>query len=467
MIIWISLAAVVLIIVVIGVLFRLFLRADDVDPFDELPEEPRRPSRAADEPRPREPVGAASARRPQSRPAPAADKARPADRMRGPQDRRPAERRDSGSNRRPAPAPAASARSPQARAAESAPQASKWDKMSDVDYWTELKSVDSQPTSASPVVPPAADPLSPAPGRRRAPEPVAGARAASNGDQTVQLPVRQRSSRGGSSRNGSPGNGSAPRSRPAEYGQPTGSRPAHSPGRYANGAPEPVTESIAALARLGSQAPARPRPAARPTPAALDDDPLTSPSFPAINDSDSRSYRSRRHDSQPRSIPPGPSYSEPVQQFGAYPPAPDRTISPPNGYPVQSAPPAGNPYGSFVSQPAASQPAASYSPPPPAPASYGKHAQPNADWYDGQAPAPAFTGGSQPGYSTSQQSFSADPAGYQLGYQGGQPDPSAYGQPGYAAAPTPQYDPRLYGSQEPGYGRDGYQGYPGYGSSNY
>jgi hypothetical protein len=513
MIIWISLAAVVVIIVVIGVLFRLFLRADDADPFDEIPDEPRRPSRPAEEPRPRQPVAAVSGRRPPSRPAPAADMPRAAGRGRGSQDRRPADRRDSGSNRRPAPTPAP-VRAGQARPAESAAKATKWDKMSDVDYWTELKSVDDQPTIAAP----AADPLSPAPGRRRAPEPVAGARAAS-GDQTVQLPVRQRSPRNGASRNGSPssgspsggshgsgphsssspGNGSAPRSRPSDYGQPSGPHPAHAPGRYAGGEPEPVTEGIAALARLGSRSSAqrpvsRPRPATRQAPAAaLDDDPLTSPSFPAINASDSRSYRASRHDSQPRNIP-APGYTEPAQQFGGYPGAPDRTISPPNGYPIQPGASAGNPYGSFVSQPAASQPTTSYGRQPSAPASpdptyaspdatyaspdptyaspdaaYGQHAaQPGADWYgshpSGPMPMPAFTAEPQPGYPSAQQPYGADPAGYPPSYQGGQPDPANYGQPGYG---TPQYDPRVYGSQEPGYGRDGYQGYPGYGSGNY
>jgi hypothetical protein len=262
--------------------------------------------------------------------------------------------------------------------------------------------------------------------------------------------------------------------RPADYGQPqpSGPRPAHSPGRYAGGTTEPATDSIAALARMGnkpSSIPAvvppatPPRPQARPVPPPppLDDDPLTSPSFPAVNTSDSRSYRTRRSDSNPGSAAAAAAHREPAQQPRSYPSSPpDRTISPPNGYPAQPGAPAGNPYGSFVSQPAAS-----YQPEPPLAspetASHGKHAsrpQPQpapaaSGWYGGEyLSAPPVTGGQ-------------DQAGYQPGYQDGQSDQVAYAQPGYA---NPQYDQRGYAAQDPNYGLEGYQGYQqGYGNNGY
>jgi hypothetical protein len=453
MVVWISLAAVVVIIIVIGVAFRLFLRADDVDPFEEVPEEPRRPSRVQKdarigEPAPRE-MAAASARRQPPRPGPLDHQPRPTDRAPHSRDRQHSpDRRNSGGQPRPVPAAA---------------QATKWDKMSDVDYWTELKAEEKQQAAAEAAAPPARS-------RRRAPEPLPDVRAAS-GDRTEVLPTRPRADRPARPAGAPVRPAAALGGRPADYGQPqpSGPRPAHSPGRYAGRKPEPATESIAALARMPgkpSDIPpqvAPPRPQARPAPPPpLDDDPLTSPSFPAINTSDSRSYRTRRSDSKPGRAPAAPGYGEPAQPPRSYPAPPDRTMSPPNGYPTQPGAPAGNPYGSFVSQPAAN-----YQPEVPAAgpqmASRGKHAgggysqptQPTQPapvgngWYGGDyLNAPPATNGS-------------GQADYQPSYQGGQSDTVAYAQQGY---PGGQYDQRGYATQEPTYGLEGYQGYQGRGN---
>jgi hypothetical protein len=477
MTVWISLAAVVVIIVVIGVAFRLFLRADDVDPFEDVPEEPRRPRRASEdarlrEPAPRELAATASARRHPSRSGSPDRQPRPADRApRGSGGQPSPDRRNSGGQPRPVPAAA---------------QATKWDKMSDVDYWTELKAQEKEQA--------AAEAAPPARSRRRAPEPVPDVRAASRGDRTEVLPTRPRADR--------ISRPAAANGRPADYGQPqpSGPRPAHGPGRYAGGAPEPATESIAALARLGNKpsvgplsgpplsgpplsgpppsAPPSSRPQARPAPPApLDDDPLTSPSFPAVTTSDSRSYRTRRSDSRPGHAAPAAAYGEPAQPPRSYPAAPpDRTMSPPNGYPAQQAAPpdrtmsppngyqvqpgvapAGNPYGSFVSQPAASyQPEPPPVPSPQEPSSRGRHgrSQPTA--------APAGNGWYGADYLNAPPATNGlDPAGYQAA----QPDTAAYAQPGQVGVP---YDQRGYAAQqEPTYGLEGYQGYQGYGNGGY
>ena len=260
-------------------------------------------------------------------------------------------------------------------------------------------------------------------------------------------------------------------------------------------------------------------------PLPLDDDPLTSPSFPAINASDSRSYRTRRpgsqHDgspepgrdhspagySKPAQISPPAPISQPEQQFRASgysaPAAPDRAASAPDGYPVQ--PPAANPYGSFVGTPptgyanAATGHLDS--------SGYGtgyagsqQSAVPDASWYSadngtGNGAAASYydttytgpgqgggTGASEAGYPgngytgadyyDSSYGDSAYPGGYPAptfpaaDYQGGafqgQPDPVSYQPNGQFAGQSEQ---RAIGAPEPTYGHDGYQGYPGYGGN--
>jgi hypothetical protein len=227
-----------------------------------------------------------------------------------------------------------------------------------------------------------------------------------------------------------------------------------------------------------------------------DDDPLTSPSFPAINAADSRSYRTRRSaNGQPGGTGPH-----------RYPAGPDR-ISRPEGYPVQSpapqAPqvqsspspsgtPAANPYGSYVSAPP-THPGLGYPEPagatraPVDPPGYpaASPGAPASSWY----PPPAFeTGGA--GSAAANGYLPADglgatsqptgrhahgrtqngslPRGYaEIDYSSLRydepvyPDTEAAGVAGYAApsAPTRQYDQQGYGGSDHGYGQDGYSGY--------
>jgi hypothetical protein len=464
------------------------------------------------------------------------------------------ERRGSpaANGQRPAPVPAMQGTARQAKSARQADadsETSSWDKLSDVDYWAEL-AADKPLTPAS-----AASSDSPRPPRRGADKAdtprSADVRPSPRGEsaprgETAQLPVRQRAQS---------------RSAPAAAGRPSGSgqneqidvRAARAVDRYGT---EPATQSLAALARLGDQPPAPPQlpsqaprspsgqrpatgqraasghrsaPGQRPLPQApaaqishsggharppqpLDDDPLTSPSFPAINTSDSRSYRTRRPSSSPSAgAPPSGGrgsggYSEPAQSYSAYPATPDRSASVPNGYPVQPAPvsaagsypagPVANPYGSYVSTP---QPgyqeagtshldAAAYG------SGYaaGQQAVAGANWYSsppdgsqavsGYLPAPGSGNGiGANGHSNGAAGLSAsgyDPSGYGAAnhnghsgadygvryqtpaHQGGQPAPTGGYGPGYPAGP---YDQRGYGTPDLSYGQDGYQGYPGYG----
>ena len=422
------------------------------------------------------------------------------------------------SGQRPAPAPAmqAAARQPKAaRPADPASGAGDWDKLSDVDYWAEL-------SSDKPLAPAAAASDSSRSPRRGA-EQKGDARSAPRGE-VAQLPVRQRSR----SRSG-------PAPRPADPGvtEQIDMRSARSGGRYGS---EPATQGLAALARLADQPPGtrspngqrqpngqssgprqgngrpaggglRPaqapdrralpagpppgtgqRPALPPAPAAqishsggharppqpLDDDPLTSPSFPAINTSDSRSYRTRRpsgsrsSSSQPPSSQPGAlprpngngarGYSDPAQPYSPYPAAPDRSPSLPNGYPVQpaaasaagssySASPVANPYGSYVDAPGHSGAAT----PAPAPAPH----------FDAAAYGSGYAAGQQAVAGVNWYASTPDLPYENPTYQGGHAAQAGGQGPGYLAG---QYDQRGYGAPEL-YGQDGYQGYTGYGGS--
>lgn len=471
MIIWISLAAVVVVIIIICLLALRFLRADDSDAFDELPDEPRRPARTPDTSRPHKPAAGADAPRRPSRPAPAGGSSWAGDRGGHPADDRVAAYRERGHDRQAAPdrragrgsgpghpVPVGTRSAKSGRPAEANGHAKDWDSLSDVDYWAEV-------AADKPLTPSSAAAGNPAPTGRRGAEPRPDSRSAGRGEPMQNLPVRQRQ----------PGTGRTP---DFGGGQPSGPRSAPPPYRPAAG--EPATESIAALARLGTRSPAgqrpaaqlpapplsQPRPASRPVPpAVLDDDPLTSPSFPAINAIDSRSYRPRRSDSQPRPTRPAPAYAEPARHLGGYPATDDRAASPPGGYPAQPSVPAGNPYGSFVSQPAANhsqQAPAIAGRPDGSDGGYSGNGQNGAGsgWYSGQLPNGAGHG--QPGAALNQQT--GYQPGYYPGYQGGQGETAAYAQPAY---PGSQYDQRGYGSQENGYNRDGYQGYPGHGTSGY
>jgi hypothetical protein len=396
--IMIVLAAVVLLILVIGFLAMRFLRPDDSDPFEDAPAEPAPGRRSADDDAPRarkQPARAAAGRRPAAEPerqliragrglddrtdarasVPFADRPdrpsdprsraaerpdrmdigrsngdraarspaaqpRPASGQPGYRDRgsapRPAMRDDTGpQQRRPAAAPAA--RGPAKPARRNGAEAQvDWESMSDVDYWAELAA--DKPLTAD--EPTAAIPAAAAkPAKRRAPadgRPPAGAPDRPEPVPTAKLPVRPRQQQNGASAPAAHSNSgqharpadSGPHTRPGESGphrragdSGQNRRPADLPSRRPRTGDYPVQQpasaqpSLAALARLADSS-------AAPT---FDDDPLTSPSFPAIVTSDSRSYRSRRSSSGGRSqtgshASPPPS-APPVQPPSAYPPA--------------------------------------------------------------------------------------------------------------------------------------------------
>jgi hypothetical protein len=226
-----------------------------------------------------------------------------------------------------------------------------WDSLSDVDYWAELASDKSLAATAEPAGPGRAGPDFPEPspvpagsrserrsrsGRADAPlsdGPAARNEAALASDVTAVMPGRRhapagapatpllpgdsdaRSALSGSGRPSGRGDRGLLADGPPARGAASGYRSRRSrdlpaaprdvvaapyggarsrPARPAAPDPDPDPDgSIAALARLSG-----PR-ASGSWPAALDDDPLTSPSFPAVRDEDSRSYRSRRAEGQP------------------------------------------------------------------------------------------------------------------------------------------------------------------------
>ncbi len=181
----------------------------------------------------------------------------------------------------------------------------------------------------------------------------------------------------------------------------------------------------------------------------MDDDPLTSPSFPAINTSDSRSYRTRTRASNGNG-----GYGE---RGRGYPADPDRSASAPNGHPVQPAA-SGNPYGSYVSAPSYPEPAGAHLDPAAYGTGYaaGQQAVAAANWYASNGAGQAIDGYLPPANG-------ANGYGYQPPvHQGGQPAlPSGYGQPGHTAG---QYEHGGYRGPD-GYAPDGYEAYPGYGGA--
>jgi hypothetical protein len=230
-----------------------------------------------------------------------------------------------------------------------------------------------------------------------------------------------------------------------------------------------------------------------------DDDPLTSPSFPAINTSDSRSYRTRRSNSQPGTSRPN---GYPVQSPAAQSPASTTQASPrQSSAHAASDAPAANPYGSYVSapQPAYQQPGYSEPAYPDAPSrgrtgpDYSGYpaAPPSATagsgWYSSSpldAGGPAGPSAADGYLSAASVAGTGSPTGRhahngsaQRGYTGIDysnlryddpvyPDAQADGLAGYAAPgqPAAQHEQRAYSGPDLGYGQDGYQGYNGYGA---
>ncbi len=555
----IVLVAVVVLIVIIAVLALHFLRADDSDAFDDMPEEPRSAGLPLADP-PREQVSASAARRRSRHPEPVREQAprdpwaagrpgrptenRPAsqrDRETGPRSDVPDRRSGQPAGTRPVASTARSATS--AKAAGPDAQTNSWDSMSDVDYWAEL-------AADKPPVSPAASGAAPArpngkarrgaaakPGARTAP----AGRSAQRGDATPlppgpipaaepvgSLPVRPRSQPARAGAGASAGRG-------GEVGQ-TEQFDARA-ARAAGYGSEAATQSLAALARLSGPQPPTPRPAAGPRtgggprtgprtgprpasppqptgysrmPVPLDDDPLTSPSFPAINTSDSRSYRARRssgahtgpHAGPPTGAQPVDGRSSggfarpPAQYPGPQSPAaqmsaPQMPASPP---PAPQLPPVANPYGSYVSAPqpgyqgggTVHQDVPSYG------GGYGQQA--DGSWHgtaaSGYLPTAGYPTGSHNGNGHNGNGHNGNgnghhgyaPVGDQQaavsggnGYNGIDYQNLNYQGSDYPPAPVPdgyapqnqqagQYDQRGYGAPEPVYGQDGYQGYPGYGT---
>jgi len=205
----------------------------------------------------------------------------------------------------------------------------------------------------------------------------------------------------------------------------------------------------------------------------MDDDPLTSPSFPAINASDSRSYRSRRS-SGAHSVPQTGQQPATGRPNGYPDPTTEYPVPAHGGQPQQT--PAANPYGSYVS---ASQPAYQDVAPslPEAPAyggSYGNGVQPDGSWYGGANPGYPPTNGN--GHNGNGQGYPAR-GQHQLQSSYGAIDyqtppyqdqeygsaPSAAGGNAAQHPPAGQFDERGYGVPDLAYGQDGYQAYPGYG----
>jgi hypothetical protein len=478
----IVLVAVVVLIVIIAVLALRYLRADDSDTFDDIPDEPR-PRRAPDRdsgPQPVRPQG----RPRQSEPVTAARAAgrtgRPADargQLPGYRDRdtgsRPVvpERAGSpaGGQRRPAPVP----QSARAARADDAGSTNSWESLSDVDYWAELSADKAPAASASAArrAPDGAvfDPRQPSSLPRQLPSRPVGPPAGRGVESLPGVPPGLE----GPGRRSGPRPGSASRPAAAQRSGPS-ARP-----------PLPQRQQLPAAQVPSGNGHARP---GLPD----DDDPLTSPSFPAINAADSRSYRTRRSATgQPGSTGPN-----------RYPAGPDRS-SRPEAYPVQSSAPqvqsppspsgtpAANPYGSYVSTPpthgvpsypepatagraaldpgypAASQPAAAsgwYPPPAFEAGAAGSGAA------DGYLPAAGLGAASQ---STGRHAHGRTQNGSmsrgyaEIDYSSLRyddpvyPDSEAAGVAGYAApgAPTRQYDQQGYGGSDVGYGPDGYPGY--------
>jgi hypothetical protein len=556
----IVLVAVVVLIVIIAVLALRYLRADDSDTFDDIPDEPRPARRAAEQDRERPPAAPERRQPEQVTEVWAAD--RPARTPSGFRDRHAGssptgpQRAASQAARRQEPAGSRSAR---ASARPDGPDSatSSWDSLSDVDYWVELAADKPEMTRANggqaAHVRHGSEPVSDA-------RPAAG-RSAARGD-SGQLPVRERQQPSRPSQSSRLVGGPAPRTTEAGQTEQIDVRAALAPPMRYNGDAAPSSQDV--LSRPGQQRPAngqrpdapakqlrpggqrqaqpaaasqptyQPRPPASAAPPSngrghgpADDDPLTSPSFPAINTSDSRSYRTRRpaaasqRSASGQHARPAADQGATSHQFIDYSSAPRRAASQPDGYPMPSAEkpaqpaaqasghqspvaPAANPYGSYVSQPQptyaeparpqADYPSAGF-PEAPAPSlaaaaysGYGAGHQPApAGWYaapaiapggaqaaaqplrqpaDGYLPAAGLGGNGPSGRSHALNGIDYSSIRYDDPvYPEGQGALPGYGAPTQATQAV-QYEQRGYGVPDGGSGQDGYPGYPGYGTGS-
>jgi hypothetical protein len=417
---------------------------------------------------------------------------------------------------------------------------SEWEKLSDVDYWAELASDKPLTTTAQPAAPAAQ-----ARGGRSRPDRAAAQPAGRGAGPADSMP-------------GVPVPGGAPRRDPAT-GLPVRGRAQPADGdlaaagagaRRADFAPAPVplngaTEQLHPLAepRAASGRPSGPASLPRPVhslqperlqpdrvqqdrrPVDPDDDPLTSPSFPRVPASDSRSYRNGRASTPPHGSRSPEQYLAPTQEFSSYgspaaPPAapecytgPQRAAAPrrqaaqhaadlggenertnPNAYrpdpmagradsyPSRSASvppgparpaPASNPYGSYVT-PTSPPAVPGYGGYPPVPGhghvngnrSYLPPAgAPEADYWQQQQASGGYPAPDGPDYPNG-YSRASDPrhAAPPADYGNGY---GQHAQPGYPAGGHPAsapHDPAGYAGRDP-YGPDEYGGYTGYGAA--
>jgi len=406
---------------------------------------------------------------------------------------------------------------------------SEWEKLSDIDYWTELASDKPLTTTAQPAT--QDRPERPRTDREAETAAIRTRPAAGLGPADVGLGEVDAGPAGTVPR-------AVPRRDPVtglpvrDWPQPADAELAVAADRQAElaAAPVPAAAAEGQLHPLADPRPPRSRhagPVGAPArslapdrqPAAPDDDPLTSPSFPRVPASDSRSYHSGRTSTPPRGSRV-PEHLAPTQEFRSYgspvpqhaaarPAAPadvggdtDRTnpnsylpdplpngnpYPAPNGspYPVPngdpySLPPApasaasGNPYGSYVTSDG-QDPAFGYGDYPaahgnghesylsaPVSGSTGRHSanghRPHAQPTAARVSSPGITGypdGPAPGPAPRDPGAQAD---YQNDY-GQQRDHAGYLPSGY---PAGSHNPAGYGRQDR-YGPDGYGGYPEYG----
>jgi hypothetical protein len=148
-----------------------------------------------------------------------------------------------------------------------------------------------------------------------------------------------------------------------------------------------------------------------------------------------------------------------------------------DSYQADPAAPAGNPYGSFVSQPAptpAYQHPTPASQPDPAYTAYNAPDQGFASngWYGTPTPVAQPTAQPVPSLAPAAGSYlpngqfanGHDMNGYPPGYQAPQPDAGSAQPVSYQGI---QYDQLGYASPDAAYGPDGYQGYQGYAANGY
>jgi hypothetical protein len=430
---------------------------------------------------------------------------------------------------------------------------SEWEKLSDIDYWTELASDKPLTTTAQPAAqPPPARPAAdrdaetaalrgPVPGGVPRRDPVtglpvhghpqpAGTELADDvlADTELADTVLAGTGLAGSSA-GRAGFAAAPvlsSPAPDQMRAAAGRADFAAPPLPAGAAQDqmrPLAEPRLPLPRHAGPpefpGPVRGASPSRP-PVDPDDDPLTSPSFPRIQASDSRSYHNGRADTPADGLGAPARHLAPTEQFTSYgPPAPTRPAARhasgqravpadvggetdrtnPNGYPpdslldgnpyplpAASAPAApapaapiasasGNPYGSYVtsdSQAAAlshdDYPAmpgnghGSYLPaavPGDAGHAANGYWQPAAPDYRPGAAAPGYQ--DRPAQAPDARDAGARAADYRNGY--GRHDRTAYFPGGYPAGSPDQAG---YARQDP-YGHDGYGGYPGYGPTGH